>query len=77
MPFVIIVIPSYSVDYQTLPTRLEIVDVEKKKGLSKYYVSSPANLQEEAPSSSSVGVRHTSDVSRWLPVRHRSSLQTV
>ena len=28
-----------SVEDQSLPARLEIVDVEKKKGLSKYYVS--------------------------------------
>ena len=57
---------SFSADYHTLPTRLEIVNVEKKKGLSKYYVRSHLATGQRMKLDLPLflaGVRDTSDVS--------------
>ena len=65
-PVIHVTLSFSAADYHTLPTRLEIVNVEKKKGLSKYYVRSHLatghRMKLDLPLFPA-GVRDTSDVS--------------
>lgn len=64
-----------------MPIKLEIVDVEKVKGLSNYYVSGArevgVRLVRVCCALSLTGIHHQSAVQGWLQLSHLQTLQSV
>ena len=67
-------------ELESPPVKLEIVDVEKRKGLSNYYVS-PYNRVMLFPYSHVhppyTGIPYSSDSQQWQPVHYLSEVPPV